>query len=62
VIGLAVGFIMMTIGSLIATKFKTREKSAAWFDSLKLDWVSGVGLAFVIVFGWMVVVKLCVGK
>lgn len=41
--------LMMTLGSLIAHKFKTREKASAAFDKLGLDWISGIGLAFVIV-------------
>lgn len=40
---------MMTIASMIAKKFQTREKAAAWFDSLELDWIAGIGLALGIV-------------
>jgi hypothetical protein len=40
-------FTVMLCGSLIAAKFKTREKAAARFSSLKLDWVSGIGLVVV---------------
>lgn len=41
--------VMMTIASMIAKKFQTREKAAAWFDSLELDWIAGIGLALGIV-------------
>jgi hypothetical protein len=48
-------FAMMTVASVVGAKFKTRQKAAAWFDSLKLDRVSGFGLAFVIVAAAMLV-------
>ena len=39
---------MSAIGSIIAQKFKTRERFREWFDSLKLTWFHGTIIVFVI--------------
>jgi hypothetical protein len=44
------------IGSLIAQKFKTREKCAAWFESLNLDYPTGIGLGVVLMLALFVAV------
>jgi len=52
--------LMTTCASLVADKFKTRERFAIWFAGLKLTRPKGYAISFFLVIGTMLLTYLFV--